>query len=56
MLDDSVLLGLDPEMVLVGGKDRTLEEVCGLAREAGLEPDRIGRQRSGRVLVQFRPA
>lgn len=42
-------------MVLVGGKDRTLDEFCELAREAGLEVRSTGRQPSGRVIVECRP-
>jgi len=43
-------------MVLVGGKDRTLDEFREVAREAGLEVVAIGRQPSGRVIVECRPA
>jgi len=43
-------------MVLVGGRDRTLEEFRAMAREAGLEVVAIGRQPSGRVIVECRPA
>ncbi len=42
-------------MVLVGGKDRTLEELGALAREAGLDVCAVGRQASGRVIVECRP-
>ncbi|HTU02739.1 MAG TPA: methyltransferase [Candidatus Sulfotelmatobacter sp.] len=42
-------------MVLVGGKDRTLDELGALAREAGLEMSSVGRQPSGRVIVEYRP-
>jgi hypothetical protein len=42
-------------MVLVGGKDRTLEELREMAREAGLEVRAVGRQPSGRVIVECRP-
>jgi SAM-dependent methyltransferase len=43
-------------MVLVGGRDRTLEEFRDLAREAGLEVSAVGRQPSGRFIVECRPA
>lgn len=43
-------------MVLVGGRGRTLEEFRELAREAGLEVQSVMRQRSGRVVVECRPA
>lgn len=43
-------------MVLVGGRARTLDELRELAREAGLEVRSVLRQRSGRVVVEFRPA
>jgi SAM-dependent methyltransferase len=42
-------------MVLVGGRGRTLDEFRELAREAGLEVRAVGRQPSGRVIVQCRP-
>jgi SAM-dependent methyltransferase len=42
-------------MVLVGGKGRTLEEFRELAREAGLQVTAVGRQPSGRVIVECRP-
>jgi SAM-dependent methyltransferase len=42
-------------MVLVGGKDRTLNEFGHLARIAGLDVSGVGRQPSGRVLVECRP-
>ena len=42
-------------MVLVGGKDRTLEEFRDLAREAGLEVHAAARQSSGRFIVECRP-
>ena len=41
-------------LVLVGGKDRSLEELRAIAREAGLEVSGVGRQASGRPLVEFR--
>jgi len=43
-------------MVLVGGRDRTLDEFREMAREAGLEVSAVGRQPSGRVIVECRPA
>lgn len=42
-------------MVLVGGKERTLEEFRALARGAGLEVRAVGRQPSGRVIIECRP-
>jgi SAM-dependent methyltransferase len=42
-------------MVLVGGRERTLEEFREMAREAGLEVTAVGRQASGRVIVECRP-
>jgi len=41
-------------LVLVGGKNRTLAEFGGMAREAGLTISASGRQRSGRVIVECR--
>jgi hypothetical protein len=43
-------------MVLVGGRDRTIEEYRGLAQRAGLEIHAVGRQPSGKYLVECRPA
>jgi hypothetical protein len=42
-------------MVLVGGRGRTLDELREMAREAGLEVKAVGRQASGRVMVECRP-
>ncbi|MBZ5626917.1 MAG: hydroxyneurosporene methyltransferase [Acidobacteriia bacterium] len=42
-------------LVLVGGRGRTLDEFRGMAREAGLEVLAVGRQPSGRVIVECRP-
>jgi len=47
-----------PEMlmlVLVGGKDRTIDEFGALAAEAGLRVAATGRQASGKVLIECRP-
>jgi 2,7-dihydroxy-5-methyl-1-naphthoate 7-O-methyltransferase len=43
-------------MVLVGGRGRTLEELRQMGGVAGLEMRAVGRQPSGRVVVEFRPA
>jgi SAM-dependent methyltransferase len=43
-------------MVLVGGRGRTLDEFREMAREAGLEVRAVGRQASGRNIVECRPA
>ncbi|HEY1497239.1 MAG TPA: hydroxyneurosporene methyltransferase, partial [Candidatus Solibacter sp.] len=43
-------------LVLVGGKDRSLEEFRAIARDAGLEVSAVGRQASGRPLVECRAA
>jgi len=42
-------------MVLVGGRDRTLDEFREMARQAGLELWAVGRQPSGRVIVECLP-
>ncbi len=42
-------------LVLVGGKARTLDELTDLGREAGLKVEAVGRQPSGKVLVEFVP-
>jgi hypothetical protein len=41
-------------MVLLGGKDRTLNEFRDLARAAGLSVTATARQASGRFLVECR--
>jgi SAM-dependent methyltransferase len=43
------------EMVLVGGKQRTVAELAELARTAGLEVLAAGRQRSGYFVTECRP-
>jgi len=43
-------------MVLVGGRGRTLDEFREMARAAGLEVRSVGRQPSGRVIAECRPA
>ena len=43
------------EMILVGGKQRTVAEFTDLAREAGLEVLFAGRQPSGQFVVECRP-
>jgi hypothetical protein len=43
-------------MVLVGGRDRTLAEFRELACESGLEVRAFGRRKSGRFVVERRPA
>jgi hypothetical protein len=42
-------------LVLVGGKARTLDEFREMARQAGLEVRAVGRQPSGRVIVECWP-
>lgn len=42
-------------MVLVGGRGRTLDEFREMAGQAGLEITAVGRQASGRVIVECRP-
>ena len=42
-------------MVLVGGRGRSLEEFREMARNAGLQVTAVGRQPSGRVIVECRP-
>lgn len=53
---DDAPRSLEVEMVLLGGKNRTIAEFTALAREAGLEVHASGRQPSGRFLVECRPA
>lgn len=58
-----VLNGVSPDapfpdllmLVLVGGKQRTLDEFAALAREAGLAVSAAGWQPSGRFVVECRP-
>jgi hypothetical protein len=42
-------------LVLVGGRGRTLDEFREIARQAGLEVKAVGRQASGRFIVECRP-
>jgi SAM-dependent methyltransferase len=42
-------------MVLVGGRGRTLDEFREMAGKAGLDVRAVGRQASGRVIVECRP-
>jgi hypothetical protein len=53
--DDSVSSLLTPEMVLLGGKDRTITEFRELAHQAGLKVQAAGRLPSGRFAVECRP-
>jgi hypothetical protein len=53
---DGAPRGLTIEMVLVGGRQRTLGEFQPLAEEAGLEILRAGKQASGDFVVECRPA
>jgi 2,7-dihydroxy-5-methyl-1-naphthoate 7-O-methyltransferase len=47
--------GVTIEMVLLGGKQRSVAELRDVARAAGLELVASGRQRSGHPVVEFRP-
>jgi hypothetical protein len=51
---DGMPRGLSIEMVLLGGKQRTLSEFRELARQAGLDVSAAGRQPSGRFVVECR--
>ncbi len=42
-------------LVLIGGRERTLDELREMAREAGLDVRSAGRQASGRYIVECRP-
>jgi 2,7-dihydroxy-5-methyl-1-naphthoate 7-O-methyltransferase len=42
-------------LVLLGGRERTIEELREIGREVGLDLTKVGRQPSGRALVEFRP-
>ena len=53
--DDAADDGLGPELVLMGGKDRTLSEFRALAGASGLTVQVAGRQPSGRFAVECRP-
>jgi hypothetical protein len=52
---DGTRSGLTIEMVLVGGKHRTLTEFRELASAAGLEVIAAGPQTSGYFVVECRP-
>jgi hypothetical protein len=49
-------MGLSPETVLVGGKNRSLADFRKLAEEAGLTITATGHQPTGRFIVECRPA
>ncbi len=53
--DDSTPSLLTPEMILLGGKDRTLSEFRELAQQAGLNIQSAGQLPSGRFAVECRP-
>jgi 2,7-dihydroxy-5-methyl-1-naphthoate 7-O-methyltransferase len=53
---DSASNGLVIEMVLLGGKQRSVSEFSELARQSGLEVLAAGRQPSGYFVVECRPA
>jgi 2,7-dihydroxy-5-methyl-1-naphthoate 7-O-methyltransferase len=52
---DDAPRALSIEMVLVGGKHRTLTEFTEIARQSGLEVIKAARQASGRFVVECRP-
>jgi SAM-dependent methyltransferase len=56
MIEDNTPHRVEIEMVLVGGKQRTLAEFRELGRLAGLELVAAGRQESGISVVELRPA
>jgi hypothetical protein len=53
--DDGAPTLLTPEMVLLGGKDRTITEFRELARQADFKVQAAGRLPSGRFAVECRP-
>jgi len=55
VVSDDAPRPLTIEMVLLGGKYRTVAEIQELAREAGLEVSAAGRQPSGYFVVECRP-
>jgi 2,7-dihydroxy-5-methyl-1-naphthoate 7-O-methyltransferase len=55
VLPDDSVSSLSPEMVLLGGKDRTLSEFRELAHQAGLKVLAAGQLPSGRFAVECRP-
>ncbi len=55
MGSDEAPRGLSIEMLLLGGKQRTISEFGELARQSGLEVVAVGRQASGYFVVECRP-
>ena len=55
VVSDDAPRPLTIEMVLLGGKYRTVAEIQELAREAGLEVSAAGRPPSGYFVVECRP-
>jgi 2,7-dihydroxy-5-methyl-1-naphthoate 7-O-methyltransferase len=56
IVQDGVPREISIEMVLLGGKQRTVAEIRALAREAGLDVVAAGRQPSGHFVVECRPS
>jgi hypothetical protein len=54
--EDDAPQSLTLDMLLVGGRNRTVSEFRSLARDAGLEVLTVGRQKSGTFVVECRPA
>ena len=55
VVPDGAPISLSIEMMLVGGKHRTLSEFRNLVHEAGMEVLAAGRKPSGRFVVECRP-
>ncbi len=55
VMPDGSVRSLSPEMVLLGGKERTLSEFRELAHQAGLKVQVAGQLPSGRFAVECRP-
>ncbi len=55
VMPDGSMRSLSPEMVLLGGKERTLTEFRELAHQAGLKVQAAGQLPSGRFAVECRP-
>jgi len=55
VLPDDSAPSLTPQLVLLGGKDRTLSEFRELAHQVGLTVQAAGRLPSGRFAVECRP-
>lgn len=54
VISDDARSDLEPELVLLGGKNNTVSEFREIAHLAGLDITHVGKQRSGRLVIECR--